>query len=295
MRERSRLFACLVAVGIVWASTPTFAWEFQDYSRRDLSVGLEVNLINKGLDATSGVSGTTRLPLSGAFAADVENSIGKTKLTEVLVRVNYEFNENFIPYLLLGSSGLSFDDRYKINVQDLPSAEVAVHYSDAASIGYGLGAEGVLMELPAKMKLGYGVRFFTFKSSDDVAVAPEEINSLLAQLNPVEDVMFATGVSFTKWDISLGVSREYELEGSFSVTPRLGYRHSSVTVHAVTDVEFSPGMPNYVEAKFDRSLGGSLSSVTLGVTGTYAAFIGASLELAVGDETGISLAVTYGF
>jgi hypothetical protein len=64
---------------------------------------------------------------------------------------------------------------------------------------------------------------------------------------------------------------------------------------AATDIEYSPGMPNYLKGTVDRSFGGSLNSMTLGVSGSYQEFIGAAILLAVGDETGISLAVSYKF
>ena len=45
----------------------------------------------------------------------------------------------------------------------------------------------------------------------------------------------------------------------------------------------------------DRSYGGGLNSLTLGFTGSYQEFIGATILLVLGDETGISLAVSYTF
>jgi len=45
----------------------------------------------------------------------------------------------------------------------------------------------------------------------------------------------------------------------------------------------------------DRSCGGSLNNATHGVTGSYHEFIGATILLAVGDETGISLVASYTF
>lgn len=295
MRVRSKFMPCLVAVGIAVAPLPAFAKDYEDFSRDKLSVGLEFTYHNKGLDATTAVSGAARLPSSGTFTGHIDFSVDKVKLTEVLARVNYQVNDHFTPFLLLGSSGLSFDDRHKVEVSSLLSADTVVPYSDALSLGYGFGAEGILMELPAEMKLTYGLRMFTFKSSDAAAVSPEEISSVLAPLNPIENVEYSTDVIFREWDFSFGVSREYQLDDNYFITPQLGYRHSSISMKTTTEVEYSPGMPNYLKGTFDRSLGGSLSSVTLGVTGSYQDYIGVTLQVAVGGETGISLAVNYGF
>lgn len=295
MRELSKYVSCLVAVGIALAPLSTPAKEFEGFSPERLAVGLEFNSLNKGLDATAAFSGSARLPSSGTFAEDVKTSVNKVKLTEVLTRVSYEFNDHFTPSLLLGVSGLSFGDSYRINVPALPSADTTVSYSDSVSPAYGFGIEGVLMELPAEMKLSYGMRMFTFTSSDSTAVPPDEVSNLLAPLNPIEKVNFSTDVTFREWDFSFAVSREFQFENDFAVTPQLGYRHSSISMKAATDVEYSPGVPYFLMGSVDRSFGGSLSSVTLGVSGSYQEFIGAALQLAVGDETGISLAVTYGF
>ena len=295
MRERSKYLSCLVAAGIALAPLPTSAEEFKGFALENLSVGLEFNYLSKGLDATAAFSGNATLPTSGAFAADVENSVGTVKLTEVLTRVSYRFNDHFIPSLILGLSGLSFDDRYKVNIPALLSTDTAVSYSDSSSLSYGFGLEGVLMELPAEMKLTYGMRMFTFKSSDSTAVPPDEISGSLASLNPNEKVNFSTDVAFSEWDFSFGVSREYQFDNNFSITPQLGYRHASISMKAATDIAYSPGMPNYLNATADRSFGGGLNSLTLGVTGNYQNFIGATLLLAVGDESGISLAVSYTF
>ena len=297
MWEKNRFLPYLVAVGVALAPLPAFAVaEKQDgFSLENLSIGLEFNYLNKGLDATTAISGTGRLPGVGTFTSEVENSVDRVKLTEVLARVNYQVNDHFTPYLLLGTSGLAFDDRYRLNLDSLRSVDTNVPYSDSFSLGYGIGAEGVLMELPAEMKLTYGVRMFTFKSSDSAAVPPQEISSFLTQINPVEKVDFSTDATYREWDVSFGVSREFELGDGFSVTPQLGYRHSSISLKTSTDVEYSPGVPYYLQGTFDRSLGGSLSSVTLGVTGGYLDYLVATLVLAVGDETGITLAVTYGF
>jgi len=295
VRERSKYVSCLVAAGIALAPLPTYALEFEGFALENLSVGLEFNSLKKGLDATAAFSGNAKLPTSAAFTEDVENSVGNVKLTEVLTRVSYQFNDHFIPSLLLGVSGLSFGDSYKVNIPTLLSTDTTVSYSDSTSLAYGFGVEGVLMELPAKMKLTYGMRMFTFKSSDSTAVPPEEISNVLAPLNPIEKVNFSTDVNFKEWDFSFGVSREYQLDNNFSVTPQIGYRHSSISMDAATAIEYSPGMPNFLQGTADRSFGGSLNSLTLGVTGSYQEFIGATLLLVVGDETGISLAVTYGF
>lgn len=295
VREISKYLSCLVAVGIALAPVSTSAKEFEGFSPENLSVGLELNFLNKGLHATAAFSGSARLPSSGTFAEEVENSVNKVKLTEVLTRVSYQFNDHFTPSFLLGISGLSFGDRYRLNIPSLLSTDTTVSYSDSVSPAYGFGIEGVLMELPAEMKLSYGMRMFTFKSSDNSAVPPDEINNLLASINPVEKVNFSTDVTFREWDFSFGVSREYQFDNNFTVTPQLGYLHSSISMKAATDIEYSPGMPNYLKGTVDRSFGGSLSSVTLGITGSYQEFIGATLQLSVGDETGISLGVTYGF
>lgn len=295
MRERSRFLPCLVAVGFALAPAPAFASDFGDYSRDHLSVGLEFNSLKKGLDATAAFSGTAKLPTSAMFAEDVENSVGKVKLTEVLVRVGYRVNDHFTPSLLLGSSGLSFSDRHKLSIPSLLSTDTSVSYADSTSPAYGFGIAGVLMELPAEMKLSYGMRMLTFKSSDGTTVPPEEISNNLGSLNPIEKVNFSTDVTFREWDFTLGVSREYQFDENFTITPQFGYRHSSISMKAATDIEYSPGMPNYLKGTVDRSFGGSLSAVTLGVTGNYQEFISATLQLAVGDETGISLGVTYGF
>jgi len=196
---------------------------------------------------------------------------------------------------LLGTAGLSFDDSYEFSIDSLLSADLDVSYSDSLSVGFGFGAEGVLMELPAEMKLGYGVRMFTFSSSDESAVPPEEVSSQLAQLNPVEPMNFSTGATYTEWDFSIGVSREYRIDFDYTVTPQIGLRHSSISLKLDTEVAYSPGMPNYLEGTFDRSLGGSATSVTLGVTGSYQEFVDATLLVALGDEMGLTLAVTYGF
>jgi hypothetical protein len=269
--------------------------EFEGFALENLSVGLEFNSLKKGLDATAAFSGSAKLPTSAAFTEDVENSVGNVKLTEVLTRVSYRINDHFRPSLLLGNVGLSFDDRYKVNIPALLSTDTTVSYSDSTSLAYGFGVEGVLMELPAQMKLTYGMRMFTFKSSDSSAVPPEEISNLLAPLNPVEKVNFSTDVNYKEWCFSFGVNREYQIDNNFTVTPQLGYRHSSISMKAATDIEYSPGMPNYLKGTVDRSFGGSLNSMTLGVSGSYQEFIGAAILLAVGDETGISLAVSYKF
>jgi len=295
MRERSKYLSCLVAAGIALSPLPASAEEFGGFALENLSVGLEYNALNKALDATNANSGSAKLPSSAPYAEDFENSVDKVKLTEVLTRVSYRFNDQFTPSLLLGSSGLSFGDSYKINIPALLSTDTSVPYSDSASLAYGFGVEGVLMELPAEVKLTYGMRMFTFKSSDDTAVPPEEISNLLAPLNPTEKVNFSTAVTFREWDFSFGVSREYQIDNNFSITPELGYRHSSITMKAATDITYSPGMPNYLSGAVDRSFGGSLNSMTLGVTGSYQESVGATILLAVGDETGISLAVSYGF
>jgi opacity protein-like surface antigen len=284
-----------VAVGIALAPLPAVAAEVEAVSLENLSVGLEFNRLNKGLDATTAISGSARLLSPDVFAAQVDNSVDTVKLTEVLARVNYKVNDHFTPYLLLGTSGLSFDDKYKFDIASLLGADTSVPYSDSLAVGYGFGAEGVLMALPAEMTLTYGVRMFTFTSSDGAAVPPEQISSLLVQINPIEKVNFSTDVTFREWDFSVGVQREYEFDGDFTVTPQFGYRHCSISMQTSTDVEYSPGMPSYLKGTFDRSLGGSLSSVTLGVTGRFQEYIGATLQVAVGDETGMTLAVTYEF
>lgn len=280
---------------MVLAPLPAFADEFEGFSLANLSVGLEINSLKKGLDATAAFSGTAKLPTSDLFAEDVKNSIGKVKLTEVLVRVDYEVNDHFTPSLLLGSSGLSFSDNYNLNIPSLLSTNTRVSYGDSVSPVYGFGIEGILMELPKEMKLTYGMRMITFKSSDSTSVPPEEISNLLSPLNPAEQVNFSTDVTYREWDFSFGVSREYQFGDDFSYTPQLGYRHSSISMKTVTDVEYSPGMPNFLQGTAGRSYGGSLSAVTLGVTGSYQGFIDVALQLAVGDETGICLAVTYEF
>lgn len=295
MREKSRIVSCLVAVGIALAPLSTSAREFEDFSPEKLSVGLEFNSLNKRLNATAAFSASARLPSSGSYAEDVENSVGKVKLTEVLTRVSYRINDHFTPSLLLGSSGLSFGDRYKINSPYLLSTDTTFSYSDSLSLAYGFGVEGVLMELPAEMKLTYGMRMLTFKSSDNTAVPPDEVSNSLASLNPIEKMSYSTDVTFSEWGFSLGVSRVYQYDNNFTITPQFGYRHASISMKAGTEIEYSPGMPNFLQETVDRSFGGSLSSVTLGVTGRYREYIGATLGLAVGDETGISLAVSYQF
>ena len=295
MRKRSKCVSCLVAAGIALAPLPTYAAEFEGFALENLSIGLEFNSLKKGLDATAAFSGNAKLPTSAAFTEDVENSVGKVTLTEVLTRVSYRFNDHFIPSLLLGVSGLSFGDSYKVNIPALLSTDTTVSYSDSTSLAYGFGVEGVLMELPAEMKLTYGVRMFAFKSSDGTAVPPEEISNSLASPNPDDKVNFSTDVNYREWDFSFGVNREYQLDNNFTITPQLGYRHASISMKAATDIEYSPGLPNYLNGTADRSYGGVLNSLTIGVTGSYQEFIGATILLAVGDETGISLAVSYTF
>lgn len=295
MRGKLGIIAGCFAIGFALTPLPALAADFQGFLLENLAVGLEFNSLNKGLDATAAFSVSARMPSSGLFAEEIETSVNKVKLTEVLTRVSYQVNDHFIPSLLLGISGLSFGDRYRFNIPSLLSTDATVSYSDSVSPAYGFGVEGVLMELPAEMKLSYGMRMFTFTSSDNTAVPPDEISNFMAALNPIEEVNFSTDVTFREWDFSFGVSREYQYDNNFAITPHLGYRHSSISMKAATDVEYSPGMPNYLKETVDRSFGGSLSSVTLGVTGSYQEFIDATLQLAVGDETGISLAVTYGF
>ena len=295
MRERSKFLPFLVAVGLALTPLPAFSAEFEGFSRENLTVGLEINYLKKGLDATAAFSGSAKLPTSGMFAEDVEDSVGNVKLTQVLTRVSYQINDHFVPSVLLGSSGLSFSDRYRLNLSSLLSTDTSVSYSDSISPAYGFGVEGVLMELPKEMKLNYGMRMLTFKSSDSTAVPPDEISSLLAPLNPIEEVSFSTDVTFREWDFSFGVSREYQYDNNISITPQLGYRHSSISMKAATDITYSPGMPNFLKGSVDRSFGGSLSSVTLGVMGRYQEFIDATILLAVGDEMGITLAVSYKF
>lgn len=295
MRMGRKYLSCLVAASIALAPLPASAEDFEGFAFEDLTVGLEFNYLNKGLDATAAFSVSAQLPSSGATAQDVENSVGSVKLTEVLTRVSYRFNDHFIPSLLLGVSGLSFDDHYKVNIPALLSADTTVSYSDSTSLAYGFGVEGVLMELPAEMKLTYGVRMFAFTSSDSTAVPPEEISSLLASPNPDDKVNFSTDVNYREWDFSFGVSREFQLDNNFSITPQLGYLHSSISMKAATDIEYAPGLPNYLNGTADRSYGGGLNSLTLGFTGSYQEFIGATILLVLGDETGISLAVSYTF
>lgn len=295
MRESNKFLSCLVAAGIALAPLPAVARSGESFSRENFSVGLELNVLDKGLGGTTAMSGTARVPFFDTFTAQADNTVENVKLTEVLARVNYQFNGHFTPYLLLGVSGLSFDDGYKLNVGSLLSIDTTVPYSDSLALGYGFGAEGVLLELPARMKLTYGMRMFTFSSSDSEAVPPEQISSVLARLNPIEKASFTTDVTFREWDFSLGVSREYDLDGDFSVIPALGYRHCSVTMDAATEVEYSPGMPYYMKGTVERSLGASLSSATLAVTGRYKKLVGATIMVALGDETGFSLAVNYGF
>ena len=54
---------------------------------------------------------------------------------------------------------------------------------------------------------------------------------------------------------------------------------------AATNIEYSPGMPNFLIRTVDRSFGGGVNSATLGAT----------ILLAVGDEMGIPLAMSYTF
>ena len=295
MWGKSKYVSCLVAAGIALAPLPASAEEFAGFAFENLSVGLEFNYLNKGLDATAAFSVSAQLPSSGATVQDVENSVGDVKLTEVLTRVSYRFNDHFIPSLLLGVCGLSFDDKYKVSIPALLSADTTVSYSDSTSLAYGFGVEGVLMELPAEMKLTYGVRTFAFTSSDSTAVPPEEISSLLASPNPDDKVNFSTDVNYREWDFSFGVSREFQLDNNFSITPQLGYLHSSISMKAATDIEYTPGTPNYLNGTADRSYGAGLNSLTLGCAGSYQEFIGATILLVLGDETGISLAVSYTF
>jgi hypothetical protein len=283
-----------VVAGAALAPLPALAEEFEGFSLENLSIGLEFSYLSKGLGAKTAISGTAQMPNSGAFAADVESTIDKVNLTEVLTKVAYQINGHFVPYLLVGVSGVSFDDDTKVDVASLLSTHTTVGYS-ALGFAYGFGTEGVLMELPAEMQLSYGVRMFAVKSSDDTSIPPEDVSSQLSALDPLEKVNVSTGASYSEWDFSLGLSRDYQLDESFVVTPQIGFRHSSITMKVNKDIEYSPGMPNYIEGQFDQSLGGTTNSVTLGVAGSFQEFLSGSLEVALGDELGITLAVGYGF
>jgi hypothetical protein len=294
MHRRSNILSCLIAFGLTLAPFTAQAVEEEGFTTENIAVGLEFNTASKGLHGTTVFSGTATMPLSGSSLLGIENTVKKVKLTQVLARASYQVNDAFAPYLLLGSNALSFDDRYNVTLGSVLATDASVGYSDS-SFGYGLGFEGVLMTLPEEMKLTYGVRMVTFSSSASAAVPPEEISSTLENLNPVAKMRFSTDVTYREWDVSLGMSRDFAIDSDFTLTPQVGYRHASISMKTSTDVEYSPGMPNYILGETERSLGGSLSSVTLGAALSYQDFLSASLQLAVGDETSLNLAVTYGF
>jgi hypothetical protein len=295
MRERIKILPCLVAVGLTLAPLLARAEDGEGFTTDNIAVGLEFNTASKGLHGSTVYSGTATMPISGGSLLDIDNTVKKVKLTQVLARASYQVNDQFRPYVLLGSNALSFDDRYNVTLGGVLATDTSVGYSDSFSLGYGLGFEGVLMKLPEEMKLTYGVRMVTFSSSAATAVPPEDISNALESLNPAAKVQFSTDATYREWDVALAVSRDYEIDSDLTLTPQIGYRHASISMKTSTDIEFSPGMPNYLLGKSERSLGGSLSSVTLGAALSYQSFIAASLQLAVGDETSLNLAVTYGF
>jgi hypothetical protein len=260
-----------------------------------LSIGIEFNSLNNSVEDTTTISGSARVPFLGTLSAEVTNSIDKIKLTQLLTRIEYQFNDHFTPYVLLGLNGLSFDDKYNAELDTLLGIDTKVPFSGGMSLGYGLGISGLLMELPQKARLTYGVRTFSFSSSDDTSVAPEDISRLLYELNPVEDVNFSTDVSYREWDFDLAVSREFKLDSDYSVTPQLGYHHASVSMDTSTSVEYSPGAPYFVKGSFDRSVDGSLSSITLGVSATYRRAVSASIQLVVGEVSGLTLGGKFSF
>ena len=120
-----------------------------------------------------------------ASLLDIENTVKKVKLTQVLARASYQVNDNFTPYLLLGSNALSFDDRYNVTLGSVLATDTSVGYSDSRALGDGLGIRGRPDETArGEMKLTYGVRMVTFSSSAATEVPPEDISSALEILNP---------------------------------------------------------------------------------------------------------------
>lgn len=292
MKGCKTLSLLLLAAGL--AVSPVTAVAANDnlaLSLDNLSLALELGGTAKTVDSTTSVSAFARqFPFVGTETLRIDSSVDDLELSEVLVRVSYRFNDQFTPYLLFGGASLSFDDEYTVAAADL-NADLTVPYEDAGAPVFGFGAEGTLLTLPAEVRLGYGMRMITFSSDDSASVTVPAV----AARFPFVDPEFSTDVDYTEWDFSLGVSRAFALSGDFSITPQLGYRHASITVDATTDVEYVLSGDEGLEATFERSIGGSLGSLTLGVAADYRRALGAAIEVVLGEESGGRLLLSFSF
>lgn len=282
----------LLAAGIALAPlAATAAEDNLALSLGNLSVTLELGSTTKTVDSTTSVSALARrFPFVGTESLQVDSAVEDLEVSELLVRLGYQFNDRFAPYLLLGGASLGFDDEYTVKAADLDVA-VTVPFEDSGAPAFGFGAEGTLLELPAAIRLGYGMRMITFSASDSASVKIPAI----AERYPFVDPEFSTDIEYTEWDFCLGVSREFALTSDFSITPRAGYRHASITVDASTDVAYVLSGSEGLEATVERSIGGSLSSLTLGVSADYRRALSAALLLVLGEETGGRLLFSYTF
>ena len=228
----------LIALALVLAMvSPSFAALSVDnlvveteysYGKKDIE---DINILNVGF---------------GGFGGSLTEVTSNVRLWQFLAIVGYKINDALIPYTILGTGYLNFDQELKLNIPGHSIPLLLSEFRDSAAFVIGAGARGDLYKFDNGVTIGYDTRWITFNAESDaepMQVLPDYTGIALDN---------ETKISYGEFTIDLGVSKFFDLQKKekledgteritkplaiVGITPYVGGRYSHVDLNYKNDI-----------------------------------------------------------
>ena len=233
----------LIALALVLAMvSPSFAALSVDnlvveteysYGKKDIE---DINILNVGF---------------GGFGASLTEVTSNVRLWQFLVNVGYKINDGLIPYAILGTGYLNFDQELKVNIPGHSIPILLSEFRDSAALVMGAGARGDLYKFENGVTIGYDTRWITFNAESDAE--PMQVLPGYTDISLDNE----TDISYGEFTIDLGVSKFFDLQKKekledgteritkplaiVGITPYLGGRYSHVDLNYKNDISIFGG------------------------------------------------------
>lgn len=257
------------------------------FDKSKVKVGAEYGLLEQELDSV-----TESVVISNgvdSITGALEIGIDEVELQQGLVTIGYTISDYLMPYVILGTTNLSFDKTINGSISILGSTSLISYEYEAIGFTYGVGATGLISALPFETSLTYDLRYLMASSDDDV------IGNVLPAFTSLQYGTTAE-VDYSQLSLLLALSRTFEIDKVVnSITPMIGYKISRVDMNIKDTLNVDTFSPINVALNTETNLENIMQSAVVGVSVKVNDRLSAGVNGMFGDESGVIAGVSYKF